>query len=118
MSDSAAPMKASVEPESSHAHDASESGSEATVLRGPMRAVAMSPLASAKRYEGIGTGWWNLYTCGADALGAAGLDASGRPLAMTGSGEVMVKSNVDLTSGVSWQGKMERAWMAWHCENM
>jgi hypothetical protein len=40
----------------------------------------------------------------------------GRPLVMTGSGEVMLKSKVLLTSGVSWQGKIDRAWMAWHCE--
>ena len=40
------------------------------------------------------------------------LDLSGRPLAITGRGEVMLKSKVDFTSGVSWQGKMERAWMA------
>ena len=40
----------------------------------------------------------------------------GRPLAKTGNGERMLNVNVDLMAGVSWQGKMERAWMAWHCE--
>jgi hypothetical protein len=40
----------------------------------------------------------------------------GRPLVMTGSGEVMLKSKVLFTSGVSWQGKIDRAWIAWHCE--
>jgi len=29
---------------------------------------------------------------------------------------VILKSYVDLTSGVSWHGKIERAWIAWHWE--
>lgn len=30
----------------------------------------------------------------------------------------MLNVYVDLTSGVSWQGNSDRAWMAWHWENM
>ena len=49
MRDSAALMKSSVEEESSHVHDLRERGSVATVLRGPMGEVEISPLARAKR---------------------------------------------------------------------
>lgn len=63
----------------------------------------------------MGIDWWNWYSWFPDR-GAVDDCRMGRPLAITGSGDVMLKSNVLFTSGVSWQGKIDLAWIAWHCE--
>lgn len=78
-----------------------------------MEADAISPDAMAKRYDGIGIGWCDVYA----RVPASSLDFPamnswvpvGRPEVRTGRGERILISKGDLTAGVSWQGYRERA---------
>ncbi len=95
------------------------SGLAATEERGPMGAMAMSPDARAKRYEGMGTFCSKRYRVSPPPTSTRPASPlTDTPLATTTWGDVMLNEKVDLTLGVSWQGNRERTWMAWPWENM